>query len=88
MIATYTSPLITPEVQLSLERHIRARTYGRIRHLSVQTTPTCVVVKGRAQCYYVKQLAIHALRELLGEQRTLLYQVDIEVEPDEVKDAD
>ena len=67
------------DLELAVERQITARTWGRIRQLSVQAAPARLLVKGRTHSYYAKQLAILAILELLGEQGTVACQVDIEV---------
>lgn len=56
-------------LRLELERHIQARTGRRIRDLSVDLRPERVVLTGRADTYYVKQLAQHGVRDLLPHVR-------------------
>jgi hypothetical protein len=46
-----------------LERLIRERTGGLIRGLRVEVLPGQVIVSGRANTYYLKQLATHAALE-------------------------
>lgn len=46
-----------------LERLIRERTGGLIRGLRVEVLPGQVIVSGRTNTYYLKQLATHAALE-------------------------
>jgi hypothetical protein len=55
--------------QHDLERHIRARTGSRVRNLAVELCPEGIVLHGRANTYYVKQLAQHGVRDLLPQVR-------------------
>jgi len=48
-----------------LKRRIEARTGRRIRQLRVECSGPRVTVRGVAPSYYLKQLALSALRELL-----------------------
>jgi hypothetical protein len=52
-----------------LERHILARTGRRVRGLRVEVATGCVVLRGLASSYHVKQLAQHGVRDLLPEVR-------------------
>lgn len=47
-----------------LERHVRSRTFGQIRDLSIEVEGCSVVLRGRVDRYYVKQLAQHAALEV------------------------
>ena len=59
--------MVPPSSQLrsELEHHILARTGRRIRDLAVELSPERVVLHGRADTYYVKQLAQHGVLDLL-----------------------
>jgi hypothetical protein len=57
------NPLLLP---VALEDHIRERTWDRVRDLCVKADPGGVLVRGRTRTYYIKQLAIQAVREVLG----------------------
>jgi hypothetical protein len=54
------------EFEWTLERQIAQRTWGRIRQLHVDATPDRVVVTGSAPSYYLKQLALLAVKEVLA----------------------
>ncbi len=49
----------------ALRRHIDSRTWRRIRRLRVDCSGDRVTVHGVAPSYYLKQLALCAVRELL-----------------------
>ena len=55
----------SPSMQHDLERSIRARTGRRIRELHIEVRPSRVVLRGRAASYHLKQLAQHAVRDVL-----------------------
>ena len=51
-------------VERSLEHHIKQRTGKRVRHLLVAKVGTRIVMQGISPSYYVKQLALQAVRDL------------------------
>jgi hypothetical protein len=53
------------QLQQELEYQVQARTGRRIRNLAVELRPERVVLYGRTNTYYVKQLAQQGVRELL-----------------------
>lgn len=60
---------IRPEVEereQTIERQVAVRTWGRVRSLRVEWEDGRVVVSGRAPSYYVKQLVLLAVREVVG----------------------
>ena len=59
----------TPQLRYELERHVHVRTSRRVRDLAIELSPERVVVRGRANTYYVKQLAQHGIRDLLPQVR-------------------
>jgi osmotically-inducible protein OsmY len=56
-----------PSVQQELERRIAARTRRQVRDLRVEVQGGRVVLRGRASCYYLKQLAQQGAREVLPD---------------------
>ena len=58
---------VNQEFTSSLERNIREKTWGRVRPLRVEMDDDKVVVSGNCPTFYVKQLAIQALLELMPE---------------------
>ena len=73
--AAYTPVEVNPIV-LRLERLVHSRTGSRIRDLHVEVRDDEVVLTGRANSYYAKQLATHAT---LGEiaPRALTNAIDV-----------
>jgi uncharacterized RmlC-like cupin family protein len=62
---------IVPDARQELvdrvERLVAQRTGGMIRHLRVECDDSVMVLSGRANTYYAKQLASHAALEACGE---------------------
>jgi hypothetical protein len=52
-------------LQAQLTHHVRKRTGHRVRGLIIEVRPEGVVLRGRADTFYVKQLAQQGVRELL-----------------------
>jgi hypothetical protein len=50
-----------------IERHLQAQTFGRVRHLHVAFADDRLVVYGSTSSYYVVQLVVRAIREILPE---------------------
>jgi hypothetical protein len=69
MIASQENQLPSQQLQRELECHIATRTGRRVRDLRVEVQPGAVVLRGRTDSYYVKQLAQHGARELLPRVR-------------------
>jgi hypothetical protein len=66
------------DLEERLERQIQQRTFGRVRQIRVEATPEHVVVRGCASSYYVVQLVVLAVREVMPTTPVIL---DIQVEP-------
>ena len=58
---------LSGQLHTELERHVHRRTGRRVRDLSIELSPGHVVLRGRADSYYVKQLAQHGIRDLLPQ---------------------
>jgi hypothetical protein len=54
-------------LQTALERSVHSRTARQVRHLAIEIHPERVILRGQARTYYVKQLAQHAVRDLLPD---------------------
>lgn len=61
--------VLAPCTLHEIERRVRARSYGRIRRLHVALRDGRVVLRGRSETYYAKQLAQQGARELVPEGR-------------------
>ena len=70
---------LNPGLEEAIERCIQERTSGRIHQLHVETPANRVVVHGYTSSYYVKQLAIQAVLDVLGARETVPVQMDIQV---------
>ena len=44
---------------------VMERTNRRVRDLAVEVSKDRVILRGRADCFHTKQLALHGVRELL-----------------------
>jgi hypothetical protein len=63
-----------------MERLISCRTWGRVQGVRVEMREGKVVIFGRAPTYYVRQLALAAVAEVLGKnQQQLEIEVSVEV---------
>jgi hypothetical protein len=70
------------QLKWAIERQIVRRAGRRIRQLRVEVGADRVVVHGRTVCYHVKQLAIRAVLEVLGEVgHALDAEVRVQVDP-------
>jgi len=79
------SPRSSEELNTRLARTIVERTGGRIRALRVESQDGSVIVHGRTQSYYARQLALAAVTELLdglNNEHPHDVRIDIEVTAD------
>jgi osmotically-inducible protein OsmY len=60
------------DLSRAIERRIRQRTSGRVGSLQVEVRDGDVIVRGCTTSFYVKQLAIHACLEVLGDSAVQL----------------
>jgi hypothetical protein len=63
----------------SIEGQILKRTWGRVHHLRVEENADRLTIRGSAPSYYVKQLAIQAVLDVLGPEAAPHVWVDLEV---------
>jgi hypothetical protein len=70
-----TTPTGVEPLEQLLHRRIESRTWGRVRHLRLALRPGGVSVQGSCPSYYVKQLVLAAVREVLPSTP-----VDLDVE--------
>jgi hypothetical protein len=70
------------QLKRELEGQIVRRAGRRVRQLHVEVGADRVVIHGRTASYHVKQLAILAVLEVLGEaDQALVADVRVQVEP-------
>jgi hypothetical protein len=76
----HTADAVTPgaELRQTIERQIAQRTWGRIHRLALEDRENRLIVHGYTCSYYVKQLAIQAILDVVGAEAKEV-QVDIEV---------
>jgi osmotically-inducible protein OsmY len=56
-------------VEEQVRARVRVRTGRRVRELDVEVTDGAVVLRGACESFHVKQLALHAVREVLPAAR-------------------
>lgn len=67
------------ELEEAIKRRIAQRTARRIQLLDVEASGTTIVIRGRAACYYLKQLALQGALEALVAADTMEIELNIEV---------
>jgi len=72
---------ISTDITQSLERHISQLTGGRVFQLRAEWKQGHLIVSGLAPTYYVKQLTIRAVLELLGPRPAVPLELNIVVGP-------
>ena len=72
-------PQNSAALESTIEQRINQRTYWGVQNLSVQVTNGHIEVHGCTRTYYVKTLALAALREVLASTGPMALRVDIQV---------
>ena len=67
------------ELERSIERQIVQRTWSRIHRLQVELFDGRIVVHGCTSSYYVKQLALQGVLDVLGSADSVCVDLDIQV---------
>lgn len=67
------------ELQQAICRQVVERTGGQIRNLQVEVLDDCVVLRGCASCYYLKQLALQGVLDIVGSAIRSRIQLEVEV---------
>jgi hypothetical protein len=63
----------------AIERQIMQRTWGRIQALEVKVSHDRVIVRGRAPSYYVEQLVLQGVLDLIESVGTMRIELNIQV---------
>jgi hypothetical protein len=63
----------------AIRRQIVNRTGGRIQSLKVELMGAEVVIRGIAPCYYVKQLALQGILDVLGSAQEIEVELNLQV---------
>jgi hypothetical protein len=66
-------------MQQTIKRRIGLRTGGQIQKLDVQVNDDAVIVRGFAPSYYVKQLALLGIFDVIGATTSMRIDLDVEV---------
>jgi hypothetical protein len=66
-------------LERAIERQIMQRTWGRIQALEVKVSNSLVVVRGRAPSYYVEQLALQGVLDVIESAGAMRIELNIRV---------
>jgi hypothetical protein len=66
-------------MQQTITHLIRQRTHGRIQLLEVEVNGDTVIVRGRCPSYYIKQLALQGVLDVLTASGLFQFEHKIEV---------
>jgi hypothetical protein len=69
----------SPGLEKAIMHQIGQRTGARIQMLEVEMVDDVVIIRGYAPCYYVKQLALQAVLDVLGSFRTSRVELNVYV---------
>ena len=67
------------ELDKAIRLQIVQRTSARIKMLEVEIVDNVVIIRGYAPCYYVKQLALQGVFDVLGSSRTSRVELNVDV---------
>jgi hypothetical protein len=67
------------ELEQAIERQIVQRTWGRVKALEVKVTDNQVVVRGRAASYYLEQLTLRGILDVIGSAGAMRIELNIQV---------
>jgi hypothetical protein len=71
---------LSTALEQAIKRRIASRTGGRIQSLEVELTGSQVVIRGRAPCYHVKQLALQEVLDIIGSAHEAEVELILQVE--------
>jgi hypothetical protein len=66
-------------LERAIERQIVQRTWGRLQALEVEVTDNRVIVRGRAPSYYVEQLALRGVIDVIEPAGAMRIELNIQV---------
>jgi hypothetical protein len=67
------------QLERAIERQIVRRTWGRVRALEVEVTDNRIIVHGRAVSYYLYQLALRGILEVIESPGAMQIEMKIQV---------
>jgi hypothetical protein len=71
---------VSAALEQAIKQQIARRTGGRVQMLEVELKNGEVVIRGRAPCYYLKQLALQAVLDVIGSAGATTIQHHVEVQ--------
>jgi hypothetical protein len=66
-------------LERAIKRRITQRTWGRIQALEVEVTGNRVIVRGRGSGYYVEQLALQEVLDLIESPGAMRIELNVQV---------
>jgi len=66
-------------LERAIERQVRQRTCGRIQALEVEAIDDRVIVRGRAPSYFVEQLALSGVLDLIESAGAFRIELNVQV---------
>jgi hypothetical protein len=70
---------VIKELEQAIKRRIEHRTGGRIQMLEVEVVGDRVIVRGRASCYYLKQLALRGVLDVIDVAGAMRIELNVNV---------
>jgi hypothetical protein len=67
-------------LERAIERQVIQRTWGRILVLEVKVSHNLVVVRGRAPSYYIEQLALQGVLDVIESAGAMRIELNIQVD--------
>jgi hypothetical protein len=67
-------------LERAIERQVMQRTWGRLQALEVKVSQNLVVVRGRAPSYYVEQLAVQGVLDVIEPAGAMQIELNIQVD--------
>jgi hypothetical protein len=71
--------LRSPNREQAIWHQIMERTVGRIRTLEVEVIDNRVVIRGHAPSYYLKQLALQGVQDVIDPKEATIVEFNVEV---------
>jgi hypothetical protein len=71
--------LRSPDREQAIRHRIAERTAGRIRTLEIEVLDDRVVIRGHAPSYYLKQLALQGVLDVIDSKEAGIVEFNVEV---------
>jgi hypothetical protein len=79
MVASISDRNATQQLEQAVERQVRERTWGRIHRLCVDASGGRLEIRGQTSTYYLRQLALQAVLDVLNSADAVSLDFDIQV---------